>query len=113
MLTNREIAEQLRQAADLLQQQEANPFRVGAHRRARDTVVHLDQDIRDIALREGMDGLVELPHIGKGIARSIYELVTTGRWSQLERLRGTLDSVKLFQTIPILHRAISCDFLKV
>lgn len=43
---------------------------------------------------------MELPHIGSGIARAIYEMVATGRWSGLERLRGTLDPVQLFQVIP-------------
>jgi len=41
-----------------------------------------------------------LPNIGKGIASAIQELVTTGRWVQLERLRGTLDPVHLFQSVP-------------
>ena len=34
------------------------------------------------------------------LAASIRELVTTGRWAQLERLRGTLDPVHLFYTVP-------------
>ena len=45
-------------------------------------------------------GLIELPNIGKGIAAAIEQLVTTGQWAQLERLRGTLDPVHLFQTVP-------------
>lgn len=120
MLSNREIAERLRQAADLLKHQEANPFRVSAYRRAADTVAHLDQEVRDIVANEGIDGLVKLPNIGKGIARAIYEMVTTGRWSQLERLRGTLDPVKLFQAIPsvgpklaqVIHDELQVDSLE-
>jgi putative hydrolase len=38
--------------------------------------------------------------VGKGIASAIAELLITGRWSQLERLRGTVDPHALFQTIP-------------
>jgi len=38
--------------------------------------------------------------VGKGIATAISEIVATGRWAQLDRLRGSLDPVHLFQTIP-------------
>lgn len=97
---NHQIALKLAQAADLLEQQGANPFRVSAYRHASDTVARLDRDIADIAATEGSAGLVALPGIGKGIARAIQELLDTGRWVQLERLRGTLDPVHLFRTVP-------------
>ncbi len=97
---NQQIALKLAQAADLLEQQAANPFRVSAYRHASDTVARLDRDVADIAAEEGTAGLVALPGIGKGIARAIQELLDTGRWVQLERLRGTLDPVHLFQTVP-------------
>jgi putative hydrolase len=97
---NQQIAMKLAQAADLLEQQGANPFRVSAYRHASDTVSRLEPDISVILEEEGEAGLVRLPAIGKGIAASIRELVTTGRWVQLERLRGTLDPVHLFCTVP-------------
>jgi putative hydrolase len=97
---NQQITMKLAQAADLLEQQGANPFRVTAYRRASETVSRLTGDIRALAESEGQAGLVKLPNIGKGIAASIMEMVTTGRWTQLERLRGTLDPVHLFQTVP-------------
>jgi putative hydrolase len=97
---NQQVAMKLAQAADLLEQQGANPFRVSAYRHASDTVSRLEADISVILEEEGEAGLVRLPAIGKGIAASIRELVTTGRWAQLERLRGTLDPVHLFCTVP-------------
>jgi len=90
----------LEQAADLLEQQGANPFRVSAYRRASETIARLTQDIRQLAEAEGNAGLIKLPNIGKGIAGAIQELLATGSWVQLERLRGTLDPVQLFQTVP-------------
>ncbi len=42
---NQVIAEKLRDAANLLEQQNANPFRVNAYRRAADTVARLDRDL--------------------------------------------------------------------
>jgi putative hydrolase len=90
----------LAQAADLLEQQGANPFRVSAYRHASETVSRLTQDIRALAEAEGDAGLIKLPNIGKGIARAIQELLATGNWAQLERLRGTLDPLQLFRTVP-------------
>jgi len=97
---NAKIAERLREAADILGQQGANPFRVSAYRRAADTVAGLARDIGDILREEGTDGLERLPHIGESIAAAIAQMVRTGRWAQLDRLRGELDPEKLFRTVP-------------
>src|SRR5512139_2762884 len=99
-------ADRLREAADLLAVQGANPYRVAAYRRAADTLCKLDQaEIVDLVEREGVDGLDRLPHIGRGIATAIVEMVRTGHWTQLERLRGTADPVQLFTVVPGLgHR---------
>lgn len=97
---NQKVADKLREAADVLEQQGANPFRVGAYRRAAETVAQLDRDLRDIVAVGGADRLTALPGIGRGIAAAIDEILRSGRWSQLERLRGTLDPVKLFRTVP-------------
>ncbi|NNE83438.1 MAG: DNA-binding protein [Alphaproteobacteria bacterium] len=98
--TNEYIADRMREVADLLAQQGANPFRVTAYRRAADTVVDLDRDVADIVAEEGRAGLIALPNIGSSLAAAIDEMAVTGRWAQLERLRGTLAPEKLFQTVP-------------
>jgi hypothetical protein len=97
---NRPIADKLREAADLLQQQGANPFRVSAYRRAAESIAALDRDLKELASEAGPDALLDIPNVGPGIAAAIQELLRTGRWSQLDRLRGTLDPVAVFQTIP-------------
>ena len=95
----------LREAADLLEAQGANPFRVAAYRKAADTVRDLESDVAVIVEREGTAGLEKLPHIGRGIAAALAEMVQTGRWAQLERLRGSADPVSLFTAVPGLgHR---------
>ncbi|MFO7640932.1 MAG: helix-hairpin-helix domain-containing protein [Candidatus Competibacteraceae bacterium] len=117
---NREIAEQLRQAADLLERQGANPFRVQAYRRAADTVARLPENVRDLVDQQGIDGLLALPGIGQGIAKAVHELVMTGRWGRLERLRGALDPVRLFQIVPglgpqlaqLIHDTLRVDNLE-
>ena len=101
-----DYADRLREAADLLQAQGANPYRVAAYRRAADAIRGLDHaTIVELVDREGIDGLDRLPHVGRGIAMAVVEMVRTGHWSQLERLRGTADPVQLFTVVPGLgHR---------
>ncbi len=106
---NRWIAARLRDVADLLEQQGANPFRTGAYRRAAGTLDTMQRNAGDILASEGVEGLIELPHIGKSIASAIVEMIQTGRWLQLERLRGSVDPVKLFRTIPGIGPKLAAD----
>ena len=97
---NRQVAERLREAASLLERQGANPFRVQAYRRAAETVAGLEDDIGSLFEREGIEGLDALPGIGPSLAAAIAQMVRTGRWAQLDRLRGAVSPELLFQTIP-------------
>jgi len=99
-LDNVQVAERLREAASLLEQQGANPFRVNAYRQAALLISDLDDEVGNILDKEGTEGLVCLPGIGKSIASAIEEMETMGRWSQLDRLRGASAPENLFQTIP-------------
>ncbi len=99
-LGNEAIAENLRQVADVLEQQGANPFRVNAYRKAAQTVDELDADLGAIFTEGGRRGLEALPGIGRSISMAIAEMLRSGRWSQLDRLRGNLDAEHLFRTIP-------------
>jgi len=102
---NARYADRLREAADLLEAQGANPFRVSAYRNAADTLRDLPEDLTTLLEREGSAGLEELPNIGRGITAALVEMVHTGRWTQLERLRGNSDPVQLFTVVPGLgHR---------
>ena len=97
---NQPIIEKLREAASILEEQQANPFRVRAYRRAADTIAELDESLDTIVARGRPEELRALPGIGGGIAAALQEMVRTGRWSQLERLRGTLDPETLFRSVP-------------
>ena len=104
---NKEIAKKFLEFADLLEQQDANRFRVGAYRRAADTISALTASVQDILEKKGLDGLVSLPYIGEGIARALQEMITSGRWSQLDRLRGSLEPTRLFATVPGIGKALA------
>jgi DNA polymerase (family 10) len=105
--TNQIIADRLREAADLLEQQAANPFRVRAYREAAHRVSNLGQGLAEIHERDGVAGLDALPGIGPRIAAAIAEMLRTGGWSQLERLRGSLDAERLFRAIPGVGPALA------
>lgn len=97
---NTVLAAGLRELAELLTQQGADGFRVAAWRRGAEIVDALDRPVNEILAREGRQGLIALPGIGVGIASALAEMVATGHWAQLERLRGTTEPERLFRTIP-------------
>ncbi len=97
---NHQIADKLRQMSDLLEQQGANPFRCRAYRQAASELDHQSRAVDEILARQGIAGLLRLPAIGKGIATSIREMVTTGNWAQLQRLRHGSEGSSLLQTVP-------------
>ncbi len=94
------IAERLRQAASLLTAQGANPFRVSAYRRAGDAIEALGADLRDVAETGGDPALEAIPGVGPSIAGAVAEMLATGRWGFLERLKGAADPEALFCSVP-------------
>jgi Holliday junction resolvasome RuvABC DNA-binding subunit len=107
LATNRACADRLREAATLLEDQGANAFRVAAYRRAAETLARHAEDVGAIIERDGSDGLEALPGIGRSISAAIVEMWRTGRWAQLERLRGSADPVQLFTMLPGLGRRLA------
>ena len=99
-LDNAQIADRLREYANLLEDQDADRFRVGAYRRAAGTITSLGDDLDRILDRDGIRGLISIPDVGESIARAIAEMVSTGRWMQLERLRGESQPIVLFMSVP-------------
>jgi hypothetical protein len=97
---NDSAARLLRECADRLQEQAANPFRVNAYRRAADTLESLDVDARKLLREDGLDGLIALPAIGTGLASAINEIARTGRLARLDRLRGSADPEALLRSVP-------------
>jgi len=104
---NREVGDKLREVAALLQAQHANPFRSRAYLNAANTLDSLSLDVDKLVQAKGIKGLTDLPGIGVGIARSIYEYVAIGRMTRLENLKGGSDPVSLFETIPTVGPALA------
>lgn len=97
---NARVALLLRQAAALLAAQGANRFRVAAYRQAADGIAALARDVGALFEAEGRAGLDALPGIGPGLANAIAEILSTGRWGLLDRLRGEVDARLVFRAVP-------------
>ena len=104
---NQDIAQRLREMAQLLEDQGASRFRVRAYRAAAETIERLTMPAAEIAQQQGTDGLQTLPGIGVSLARSIHTLVVTGRLPMLDRLRGSMDPVSLLTSIPGIGPALA------
>ncbi|MHC5010087.1 MAG: helix-hairpin-helix domain-containing protein [Planctomycetota bacterium] len=97
---NGEIADLLERIADLLEAQDANPYRVRAYRNAASALRGTLPPVVDVLGAEGRRGLVALPAIGKSISAAIDEYVHTGRVGILDRLEGQVSPEDLFTTVP-------------
>ncbi|MCX8005203.1 MAG: helix-hairpin-helix domain-containing protein, partial [Burkholderiaceae bacterium] len=84
-LTNADIAAAFEEIADLLELQDANPFRVRAYRNAARLIGDLKLDLA--ATVAAGKPLPKLPGVGADLAGKIEELARTGKLSALERLR--------------------------
>lgn len=104
---NQQISAALRRFADLLEIQGADGFRVRAYRNAGSEIDSLSVPLREIFAKGGIDALIDLRGIGRGIARAIVDILLTGRWGQLERLQGDLTPEALFMTIPGIGPALA------
>lgn len=99
-LTNEEIAEILDNVADLLETQDANPYRVRAYRRAVRTILDTESNLAEVADSPKWKRIDNLLHIGESIAESIKEVVNTGRLRLLERLESQVSPEDLFTNVP-------------
>jgi DNA polymerase (family 10) len=88
-MTNRDIAAAFDEVADLLEFQNANPFRVRAYRNAARRIGDLAEPVAQIALAPDRE-LTELEGIGRDLAEKIEQLVSTGSMPMLQELRAQI-----------------------
>jgi hypothetical protein len=101
---NARIADRLDEVAQVLEEQQANPYRVRAYRRGAAVVRGLALPARDLLRTGGLAALESLPDIGETLARAVRDLALTGHLPMLERLRGAGDPVGLLRTVPGIGR---------
>jgi DNA polymerase (family 10) len=99
-MDNRTIAQRLLDYAQYLEAREANLYRVRAYRRAAETVLSLERPVSEIVASEGRTGLERLPGIGSHLSFTLEDLVRTGHFHTLDRLRGWIDPEQLLTSLP-------------
>ncbi len=63
-------------------------FRARAYYRAADTIASLPENVTDIYDKYGVNGLLEIPSVGKAIASKIEEYLKRGKMHHLEELKA-------------------------
>ena len=104
---NLHVAGRLEEAARLLRDEGADPYRVRAYRRAAAVVRGWALPVDEVFRRQGLAGLKTLPTVGPTIARAIRDLVVTGQLPMLERLRGESDPVTVLASVPGIGVALA------
>ncbi len=81
LMENRAIADMFEEIADMLSVDEdpRTRFEVRAYQKAAMTIGTMQEPIEDIYKNHGIDGLMKLPGIGKGLASHIEEYLKTGK----------------------------------
>lgn len=88
-MKNQEIAKIFFNIASLLDSGQRD-FRPIAYKRAALALAALEEDVAEIYLDNGLDGLEGIPAIGKNLALKIEEYIKTGRINEYEKLRKAL-----------------------
>lgn len=105
--SNNEIADILDRIADLLDVQDANPFRVRAYREGANSVRYHDEPIAALVCEDRMEDLKALPSIGEGIAAVIREYVSTGQSNLLKELEAEAGPEGAFVQVPGIGKELA------
>lgn len=93
MIKNADIAKAMRDIGFLteIEGEDNNAqFKARAYYKAADTIASLPENIADIYSKHGINGLLEIPSIGKAIASKIEEFIRAGKIRYLEELKDRI-----------------------
>jgi DNA polymerase/3'-5' exonuclease PolX len=105
--TNTQIADVLEQMADVLDDRNANPYRVGAYRTAAQTIREHEQPLAEVYHEHGVNALMELPGVGESLSAHIARYIETGQLGRRTREDDAFDPVVLFSSVPGVSRALA------
>jgi DNA polymerase (family 10) len=91
LIKNSDVAKVMRDLGFLTEMMEEDPnvqFRARAYYRAADTIASLQENVTDIYGRHGVNGLLEIPSVGKAIASKIEEYLKRGKIQHLVELKA-------------------------
>ncbi|MDQ8707152.1 DNA polymerase/3'-5' exonuclease PolX [Streptomyces sp. LHD-70] len=103
--SNDEVAELLREYADLISITGGEAFKARVYERAARSIGGYDADVSTLDAK----GLREIPNVGKSIAEKIVEYVRSGSVSEVEALRAKIPAgVRRLTAIPMLGPKTAC-----
>ena len=85
-MDNEAIARRFHRLAGLMEIRGDDPFRLRSYRNAAEAIEVWPTPLKEIAAREGVAGLQEIPGVGKAIAGKVIELLEKGTFDAWERL---------------------------
>ena len=95
------IAQRFHRFAALMELRGDDPFRWRSYRNAAEAIEVWPTPLKDIADKDGVAGLQEIPGVGKAIAGKVIELLTRGSFDAWDRLtKETPESVLDLMEIP-------------
>jgi DNA polymerase (family X) len=100
-MTNKQIIGVLYEISELLELKNENRFKIRAYQKLAQFLEGYDKELSDVYKEKEKKGLVEIPHIGEGIAKKIIELLDTGKLDYLDELKSSLPAgLETFLKIP-------------
>ena len=85
-MDNQAIAGRFARLAALMEVRGDDPFRLRSYRNAAEAIEVWPTPLQEIAEREGVAGLQEIPGVGKAIAGKVIDLLTKGSFDAWDRL---------------------------
>ena len=100
-MDNEAIARRFYRLAGLMEIRGDDPFRLRSYRNAAEAIEVWPTPLKEIADKEGLAGLQEIPGVGKAIAGKVIELLEKGSFDAWDRLIAeTPESVLDLTEIP-------------
>ena len=100
-MDNEVIARRFYRLAALMELRGDDPFRWRSYRNAAEVIEVWPTPLKEIAEKEGVTGLQEIPGVGKAIAGKVVELLSRGSFDAWDRLTAeTPESVLDLMEIP-------------
>ncbi|HVF21980.1 MAG TPA: helix-hairpin-helix domain-containing protein [Pyrinomonadaceae bacterium] len=85
-MNNAEIARRFYRLSALMEIRGDDPFRLRSYRNAAEAIEVWPTPLKEIAQKEGVAGLQEIPGVGKAIAGKVMDLLDRGTFDAWERL---------------------------
>ena len=85
-MNNEEIARRFFRLSALMEIRGDDPFRLRSYRNAAEAIEVWPTPLKEIAEKEGVAGLQEIPGVGKAIAGKVIDLLNRGTFDAWERL---------------------------